>query len=861
MKKFSVTVSMLAIAMSSQAWATEQSGGGEQETSGAPSTTVELSKVRVDGSDAPVSHRFGEPVDSGTSRIDRESIDARAPGSGDVNEILRALPTVQFSSQDGRATRDELQDLRPANISISGGSFTENLFIVDGIGVNSRLDVTSIPRGPTHYIEGNVASSAQSLWVDSSLVGTITVRDSNISAEYGQFTGGVVEIDTRAPASEFGISAHYGETGPDLAQFRISKRSREILGANLPGQPEYLKRRYGASVDLPVSDALRLLFGYSRSESRVTYERGNLYKQYGDYRQQSLSENFLAKVELDLGDDIRLTGQVTYSPYESEFSHPNGIDNWVYLDGGGLSGSLKLEGSGANDARWKVELSHAVSDTDRRVDRPGTINVSATAPGVDWCSGSSCTLGAPNPINQRQWDSAIKAQWEQPLLDGDIRFGAEYTRVKAVKEREETSYAFRHISSSGNTSTLWYEVSPNTVCTQPILYAGTCVNGAYALAQMNPEMAFRSRVKLDSYTLWGEWQGEVAGFELRAGLRYDHESFLDNHNVAPRVSVSRDLPFAGMNLTLGANRYYGRSFLGYALRENYPDSYIYRRMPAMVGGQNIWTDNWTLYSHSILPRYSNADLKTPYVDELTFALRGPTPLIGGEYRIRGILRDTRNRFAQSEQITSSGVNELGNPVTVRSYTITNDGRSSYRGLSLEYVREFGNHSFSISTNLSKTKSSNIDYFDISDDTQYDGDRVYYQGEIVPLLRAIANNQLEDYAAPRIVNFDWAAHWFGKRLRTNVNARYRSGFQRVDDTGVNIRIDGVNYDVYDLIKFDDAISFNLSATVDAIRSRYGTLSIDARVNNLFNTVLEQDYSSTTQPWQMGRNVWISAKYSF
>ena len=315
MKKLTATASVLAIAVTVQAQAAEQPAQSEEKAGAEPSTTIELSKVRVEGDDAPISHRFGEPVDSGTSRFDRESVEARAPGSGDVNEILRALPTVQFSSQDGRATRAELQDLRPASISISGGSFTENLFVVDGIGVNSRLDVSST--NPNHYIEGNAAGSAQSLWVDSSLVGSITVRDSNISAEYGQFTGGVVEIDTRAPATEFGISAHYGETGPDLAQFRISKRNREALGDDVPGKPDYLKRRYGASVDLPVSDALRFLFGYSRSESRVTYERGTYYAEYGDYRQQSLSENFLAKAELDLGDDLRLTGQLTYSPYES----------------------------------------------------------------------------------------------------------------------------------------------------------------------------------------------------------------------------------------------------------------------------------------------------------------------------------------------------------------------------------------------------------------------------------------------------------------------------------------------------------------------------------------------------------------
>ena len=285
MKRLTATSSALALASMIHAGAAAQETSAEAN---AAQPSVELSPVRVEGTgDAPVSHRFGEPVDSGTSRFDQASIEARAPGSGDVNEVLRAVPTVQFSSQNGRATRAELQDLRPANISISGGSFTENLFVVDGIGVNSRLDVSS--SNPNHYIEGNAAASAQSLWIDSSLVGSITVRDSNISAEYGQFTGGVVQIDTRAPARTLGISAHYGETGPDFAQFRMSKRNRDLLGGNVIGEPDYLKRRYGANLDLPVADSLRFLFGYSFSESRVTYERGTNYARYGNYRQQSVS--------------------------------------------------------------------------------------------------------------------------------------------------------------------------------------------------------------------------------------------------------------------------------------------------------------------------------------------------------------------------------------------------------------------------------------------------------------------------------------------------------------------------------------------------------------------------------------------
>lgn len=854
MKSISLSSSVVALMFATPSFAAEQ---GETEKA---EGRIVIGTVNVEaGGEAPVSHRFGDPLDSGTSGFNQESIEARTPGSGDVNQVLRILPTVQFSSKDSRASGVDLQDLRPANISISGGRFTENLFVVDGIGVNSRLDVSST--NPNHYIEGNAAGSAQSLWIDSSLVGEIIVRDSNVSAEYGQFTGGVVQINTRAPSQEFGVTAHYGQSGNEFAQFVISDKTRAALGDAEPSKPDYRKYRFGASMDLPVSDDLRFLIGYNQSYSRVKYARGTNYVQHGDYGQEGTSHNLIGKFDADLQSDLRLSGQFTYSPYESEFAHPNGFKNMVYLQGGGLSGSLKLEGEAAHDAQWKIEVSHAKSVTDRRSDGVEGYSISSTADGVDWCSGTSCSIGAASPIAQRQWDSVVKAQWDQPMLGGDMRFGAEYARIKAIKRRDEMGYSLRHISSSGSNSTLPLEVNPNTVCAQPQQFSLSCVDGVYALAQMNVDMPFRSNVNLDGVALWGEWTGQIASVDVRLGARYDYESFLSNHNFAPRLSISRDLPFAGMNVTFGANRYYGRGFLSYALRENYPDNYIFQRSPEVVDGKNIWSDNWRMTSHSILPRYSNADLRTPYSDELTLALRGPAPWIGGEYRIRGIYRDSKDQFALSATEQSQEENEFGNMVTVRTSTATNDGRTKYRGLSAEYVREFGNHSLSLSANYSKTKTTNIDYFELADITEFEGEQVFFNGELVSHLQATANNQREDYAAPLILNADWSALWFNKRLRTNINARYRSGFERVADTGVNTRINGINYDVYELMKYKAAVSFDLSAALDVAKTKLGALTLDVRVNNLFNTVLERDYSSTSNPWQMGRNMWISAKYTY
>lgn len=789
-------------------------------------------------------YRLGDAQDSGTSTFTRESVEARAPGSGDANEILKALPTVQFTSTQGRATRAALQDLRPENLSISGGSIYENLFLLDGVGVNSRLDVSN----DNFAMFDEVANgSAQTVWMDASLIGALTVRDSNISAEYGQFTGGVVEIDTRAPGRTYGGEAYYGLTHTDMASFRVSDRARDALSV-MPTKPDYDKRRYGVSVDLPLSERLRVLAAYNRSESRVTNYPSTNYVALGNLSQRSVSDNFLLKGEYDLASDLLLTGQVNYSPYESEFHPINSRDNLLESHGGGLTAKLGLEGR-RGQANWTLDLTHAWSDNDR--DGPaGTIQIPTGAPGFAACSlGASCVLGSVGPLTQQQTDTGLKGRWEQALGAGQLRAGFDYAHIEGDKRRPQTVYSY-----------LGGVVSPTTACA--IDEGLSCIPGVYAAARRNGYAAFDASASIDSLGLWAEYNFDWAGFMIRAGGRYDYESFLGNHDLAPRLSISRDLPWAGLNLTVGANRYYGRSFLGYALREGAGVTRGYTRAARVVNGQAVWSDNWVLTSHSDTSRWSNIGLATPYSDEFTVALNGPVAWLGGEYRIKGIIRESRDQFSSSVAETSVYDTETGTTARRSTRTITNDGERSYEGLSLEYVRDFGrDHTVSFSTNLSHTDATNISYFDIADETEFEGEQVYYQGKVVPKLQALADNQLEDYANPFIINADWGARWFDGRLRTNINARWRDSFTKVADTLVNITVDGVRYDVFDKVEFGSSVDVNLAATIDLVSTPYGSALLDLRVNNLFNTVLDQDYSSGSQPYQLGRNLWLSLKYRY
>lgn len=357
----------------------------------------------------------------------------------------------------------------------------------------------------------------------------------------------------------------------------------------------------------------------------------------------------------------------------------------------------------------------------------------------------------------------------------------------------------------------------------------------------------------------GEYDLTLGAFNLRAGLRYDHEDFLGNHVFSPRLSLSYDLPF-GLTLTAGGNRYYGRSFLGYALREQYGVSRIYTRTPTISNGQYIWSDSWALSTHTESTRYSNIGLDTPYTDELTLALRGDVPGIGGEFRVRGVLRKSKNQFAASLAETEEFIKDTGQTATRRVYTITNDGTRDYKGLTVEYNRQLGqNHRLTLSTALSKTEASNISYFDPAEETEWGDALVYYKGEVMSLLQAISDNQVENYANPLVINADISSRWLDGRITTNINARWRDGFKRVEDSGVNTDlIDGVRYDIYDVVRYKSAVEVNLGINAEVVKTRYGSATVEVRANNIFNTATNRDYASTTNPWQLGRNFWLTLR---
>ncbi|GAB5350030.1 TonB-dependent receptor plug domain-containing protein [Alteriqipengyuania sp. 357] len=826
------------------ATATLWSGAAQAQQTAGVEEPEALPEVVAEGDEVAPPVELGSGVDSGVTRIERQDIEIRSPGSGDVNELLRILPTAQFDRNRGIATRESIQDIRPAQISISGGHYYDNNFTVDGIGVNSRLDVTNDNPQSLFELAG---PSAQALWVDSELVGSVTVLDSNISAEYGEFTGGSVDIQTRDPRRILGVTATVSHSNDGLSHYKISKAARDAFeeaGRELPQQPEFDKWRYGATIDLPVSQDASLLLGYNRSEAWVINYAGANYG--GGARQfRSISDNVLVKGLLDITPDTKLTGQFVYSPYSSTSSTPVAVNSTVDSHGGGITAKLGLEHEG--DVSWKLSGAFSHSDTGREAEQFHYSIDSGTGAG-DFCDSRNCSTGGIGDFDQSQNSYVLDASFDAFLGSHlQLRGGIDYEHLDAANTRPEEARMYSRA-----------DVDPDIVCVGDQGLA--CETGSYALTQYNVYPEHDIDIALDSVGVWTEALLRIDALTLRGGVRYDYESFLGNHVFAPRLAASYRVPGSDVEISLGANRYYGRSMVTYAIREQVPDWSLWRRNGTATDGTLQYSDDdWYLYRVTSAVGYRDSDLDTPYSDELTAAVSGK--VLGGTARLKGILRNGENEFARSPRRDDVVDNGDGTGTTYRFYEMTNAGTTRYRGVSLEWSRSFGRHAVVLSANYSKTKRTNPDYTANVDNVLFEDEPVLYQGEQYTTFDIRDMNQALNFASPILANATWSSSWLDARLKTNLSVHYRGSFDRIEDTGINEVIDGIRHDVYDLAHYPDSIDVDLNAQAEVVRSRYGTLILDARVTNLLDTVPATDYISTSNPYQLGRSAWVGAKFRF
>src|SRR5688572_4395473 len=144
----------------------------------------------------------------------------------------------------------------PNQLTISGGFAFDNVFLIDGVDVND-----------------NVNGTANDLYIEDA-IGEVQVLTSGISAEYGRFSGGVINIITKSGGNRLAGSYRTTFMRPSWARETPFERSNNIeRGKPTPANP-FLNNKLSHFSELTIGAPLvrdRIwFFGAGRFENSST---------------------------------------------------------------------------------------------------------------------------------------------------------------------------------------------------------------------------------------------------------------------------------------------------------------------------------------------------------------------------------------------------------------------------------------------------------------------------------------------------------------------------------------------------------------------------------------------------------------
>ena len=278
----------------------------------------------------------GTELDQASTAISsnlNDQLFANIPVQRGVSSLFYLAPGTSDSLGGGRD-----------NPSISGGSALDNLYVADGVNI-------------TDSAFGGIGTFSRSYGplgtgINTSFVKEVQVKTAGFEPQYGQATGGIVNIITQSGGNEY-HGAVYGYARPDA--FEATRRQRDDFSVNKVGKI-LATEGYDAGVDVggPILKDRLFFFGSFNPSIRrdvvMGAEGSGLRTLLGKHVQRYRSYNYAFKADWNINQNHTLAYSIYGDPTEtnvSSFATLN-IDNTTAnskLDFGSRNQSLRYNGS------------------------------------------------------------------------------------------------------------------------------------------------------------------------------------------------------------------------------------------------------------------------------------------------------------------------------------------------------------------------------------------------------------------------------------------------------------------------------------------------------------------------------------
>ena len=847
--KFNPTMlAVLSALAAGQAVAADQAANPPAESAQQPEARQELAEIVVRAT--PFAQKMG------TQRITNRQIMTRPATNGMITDLLRDNPNVQFSNISGSS--EAAGEIAPENVSFHGEKFYGNNWMIDGMSNNDNVNPGSNSGYLTNNPNGNSATDlpeggTQSFWVNADIIDRVDVYDSNISAKYGQFTGGVVDAKLKDPDLRRASGSVSFRTGRDnWTKYHVEEGDDFYNAEAYYHQPKFTKRIYSVNVNQPLSKKMGLMFSYNRTESTIPYHHAYM-NVWTDQERKAETYVLKGSYRTDAGDLWKLTGM--YSPHESTFWARN-VKNGAFTNKGG-GYRFNLEQKHLFD-KGHVETYLGYKHTQNKMEH--------SADNIKTWNVGSASRSLPNDTSYLNWRSSnataiegghgkfetANATWtaKQDYVFDDLAWGksihnlsfgwqADFAQARYKRYSDVYAYATqrRITSATGNCADGDDSCLPgDTFFTRRTVYPARNVkagNNHYAVY-------FQDKVN------WGKW-------EITPGLRIDNDRFLGNTDFAPRFTASYDM-FGNGNTRLfgGLNRYYANSMLAYKLRESIGVNYRETRTRADAD-YALDRDNTVGRANTY---FSNSNLKTPRSDEVNL---GWLQRFGNnELTLKWVKRNSKNGLAY-EYVTENGV---------EGRRLNNNGVSAANTLTLNYSLlrpiQWKYASLGLSGGLSYARNkSNILSYETQADDEYSNERIILDGKLTTRggMKAMDYNNPWQAFANLDFNFPKLNLTWSNRLN------YTAGYSNYSTRSCSASIAecmgyGSDVTLYTKTKYKNlfTVDWRFVYAIPVYKRQKLNLTVD--VLNVFDTVAQvQGNTNNTTSYKLGRQFWLGARYTW
>lgn len=795
--------------------------------------------------------------------MDQDEIEASIKGNGDLATLLRINPAVQFSDT-ARLSRN-MGEIRPADISINGAAYYQNLFLLDGASFNNDIDPATNIDTSLGTVAANhatdVPSSSQGIALDTDLIERLTVYDSNVPVAYGGFNGGVVDARSRHAGDRFAgkvwwrmaRSAWDSVIVPEGAEESFAQSSTYFRQLN------YDKQTFGARLEGRSEAGIGLIGSVVQTRSEIPlrgYASGNVSENDSLIKTQTRKNTAYTLAADWQGDSgLELGANLAYAPSDDRYFIQNQKNAWFDLKSGGPLLSVR-----ANLQRGAWSFNNTLSYSDMESSRSSEVDyykVWAKSEQYNWGVNNSSIEGSWGNVDQHDRKLGYRFTASREALtwgrsEHRLEFGASYQDRKASYERmnDHVYYLQPYATTSctlanGSTDSDSCSLSP-VLTTSGNVVAG---RGQYFRRQMLYH-AGAFTVRGTEMAAWVQDDIALGDVNIRPGLRLDDDDIWNKTTFAPRLAASWDV-FGNRDsvVTAGLNRYYGRNFFSYLLREGRERLLETKIRTSASTSWDEVTGSYTASTNRI------ADVDIPYTNEWTLGL--DQQLAGLQINLKYVHRDNRDEVRRQSVRSNDDSGYYANNV----YEYTNNGHSKAQTWTLSVGPQHPLKLWSTSTDVRFA----FDHTDVRRNyTDYDSawsessqsERVRYKGGVYSLYDLPATN----------FNRPWTARL---STQTRIDAlglvwsnflRYRAGFRDIVVTGTE-EYQGETIDVYEDYDYKHSwiVDSALEYTFRFSDAQQAYVRVEA--NNVLNRRTIISGSSSTAYYEPGRSFWLELGYRF